>query len=249
MRWLDSRARAVVAIALATVAASARDSTVEPRPVLWAWERVEDVRFAGAGIDIAVLAGSIVLSGDLVEATGRRYPAYVLPEQHLVGVVHIEIDRGRALIWGSNQREAVAAHTLALVDASRFREIQIDFEVRASERDVLLDVLRGVRAGLAPDQRLSMTALASWCDTERWLSAAPVDEIVPMLFRMGPAGERLKRRLADGGDFGDQRCRGSIGIATDTPPYGLPRGRRVFIFNPRSWDAAALGEILRSVRT
>ena len=52
--------------------------------------------------------------------------------------------------------------------------VQIDFEVRASERQVLLDVLHDVRQGLPPGTFLSMTALASWCDTETWLDAAPV---------------------------------------------------------------------------
>jgi hypothetical protein len=47
---------------------------------------------------------------------------------------------------------------------------------------VLLDVLRAVRATLPAGRELSMTALASWYDTERWLGAAPVDEVVPMLF-------------------------------------------------------------------
>jgi hypothetical protein len=70
---------------------------------------------------------------------------------------------------------------------------------------VLLDVLRAVRATLPAGRELSMTALASWCDTERWLGTAPVDEVVPMLFRMGPVGENPKRRLAEGGDS-CQRC-------------------------------------------
>lgn len=68
-----------------------------------------------------------------------------------------------------------------------------------------------------------------------------------MLFRMGPAGENLKRRLADGGDFADRNCRSSIGIAIDMPPYGLPPGRRVYIFDPRSWDREALDVVLRDL--
>ena len=36
---------------------------------------------------------------------------------------------------------------------------------------------------------------------------APVDEIVPMLFRMQLAGERLRKRLAQGHDFRNPRCR------------------------------------------
>jgi len=92
-----------------------------------------------------------------------------------------------------------------------------------------------------------MTALASWCNTERWLASAPVDEIVPMLFRMGPTGENLKRRLAEGGDFAARNCRNGIGVATDTPPDRLPSGRRVYIFSPRPWSPEALDEIVKEL--
>jgi hypothetical protein len=243
IRW---RPVVAIAISVAEFVSLAGDNFAVPRPVimLWAWERPEDLRFAGPNFGVAVLAGSIVLSGDTVRVTGRRYPAFVLPTQQIVGVIHIEIDRRDPLVWSPEQRKATIARILGLADSPRFDEIQIDFEVRASERQVLLDVLHAVRAALPADQELSMTALASWCETERWLAAAPVDEIVPMLFRMGPTGENLKRRLAAGGDFADQNCRSSIGIAVDTPPYGLPPGRRIYIFNPHSWNQGALDTVL-----
>lgn len=246
IRW---RLAAQVAAAISALIAIAADSAAVPGPrvVLWAWGRSEDLRFAGPGFDVAVLAGSIVLSGDTAALTGRRYPALVLPAQRIVGVVHVEIDRRQPLLWSPLQREATVARILALADNLQFAEIQIDFEVRASERPVLLDVLRGVRAGLAAGRKLSMTALASWCDTERWMASAPVDEIVPMLFRMGPGGETLKRRLAQGGDLAERICRSSIGVATDTPPYGLPSGRRIYIFNPHSWSREALDGILKDL--
>jgi len=234
---------------LAALIAITGDSVAVPRSriVLWAWERPEDLRFAGPSFDIAVLAGSIALSGETVAVTGRRYPALVSLGQRIVGVVHVEIDRRQPLVWSPRQREATIARILTLADNPRFAEIQIDFEVRASERQALLDVLHGVRAGLAAERKLSMTALASWCDTERWLASAPVDEIVPMLFRMGPTGENLKRRLAEGGDFAARNCRSGIGVATDTPPDRLPSGRRVYIFSPRPWSPEVLDEIVKDL--
>ena len=108
----------------------------------------------------------------------------------MVGVVHVEIDHRRPLVWSTRRHDETIARILSLADNERFSEIQIDFEVRVSHRPILL----GVRAGLAAGRNLSMTALASWCDTERWLASAPVGEIVPMLFRTGPTGEDLKRR-------------------------------------------------------
>jgi hypothetical protein len=246
VRWRPVAATAAMIVALVAMAG---DNLSKQRPlfVMWAWERPEDLRFAGPDVGVAVLAGSVVLAGQTVRVTGRRYPAFTLPGQRIMGVVHVEIDRREPLDWSPSQREAAIARILELADNNRFDDIQIDFEVRASERQVLLDVLRAVRATLPAERELSMTALASWCDTERWLSSAPVEEIVPMLFRMGPMGEDLKRRLAQGGDFSDRNCRSSVGVAVDTPPRGLPRGRRVYIFNPHPWNREALDMILRDL--
>lgn len=145
-------------------------------------------------------------------------------------------------------REAqVAQAALRLARRPGVRRLQMDFEVRASERPILLAVLRGVRAGLPEGIELSMTALASWCDTETWLDEAPVDEIVPMLFRMGPGGERLKARLAAGGDFANPRCRRALAVSADTPLARAPAGRRVYLFNPRSWTAASFERVRREV--
>jgi hypothetical protein len=209
-------------------------------PILWAWERPEDLRFAGPGAVIAVLAGTIRLSGDDVFAQPRLQPALLLPSQQTIGVVHVEIDRGKTPIWNTAQRERTTTAVLNLLRTPRFFAVQIDFEVPASQRHVLLDLLTDVRASLQPGQPLSMTALASWCDTETWIATAPVDEIVPMLFRMGQTGQPIRQRLASGGDFREPRCRTSIGVATDTPPDRLPPGRRVWMFNPHPWTRTDL---------
>ena len=125
--------------------------------------------------------------------------------------------------------------------------MQVDFEVRRSQRQVLLDLLTDVRAGLPLKVPLSMTALASWCETEDWLKAAPVDEIVPMLFRMGPQGEGVKASLSTGRDFANPRCRTAVAISADTPLPRLPSGRRIYVFSPRSWAAPGLPTVRRRV--
>jgi hypothetical protein len=127
--------------------------------------------------------------------------------------------------------------------------VQVDFEVRRSQRQVLLDLLSDVRAGLPRGVPLSMTALASWCETEGWLKAAPVDEIVPMLFRMGPPGEEVKARLAAGRDFANPRCRTAVAISADTPLPRLPGGRRIYLFSPRSWSSRDFLTVRRRVET
>ncbi|MBU1377778.1 MAG: hypothetical protein KKE02_08585 [Alphaproteobacteria bacterium] len=197
------------------------------------------MRFAGRQAEVAVQTGFIELSGDRLIVRGRRHPLDVVPGQVTTAVVHVQIDPRRRLVWTPARETQVAQAVLRLARRPGVRRLQVDFEVRASERAVLLAVLQGVRAGLPEGTQFSMTALASWCETETWLDDAPVDEIVPMLFRMGPGGEPLKAKLAAGGDFANPRCRQALAISTDTPLKNAPAGRRVYLFSPRSWTAAS----------
>jgi hypothetical protein len=231
------RARLLVLCLLAASSCGPGGWAPPSRLILWAWERPEDLRFAGAQAEVAVQTGFVEIAGGGFQARGRRF-ALKAAGPPSTAVVHVQIDHRRPLEWTPLLRARVSAAVLHYAQAIPARRVQVDFEVRASERAVLLDVLRDVRHGLPKNTLLSMTALASWCDTETWLEAAPVDEIVPMLFRMDPGGEPLRKRLAEGGDFRNPRCRAALGIATDSPIVRAPLGRRVYLFNPRSWTEA-----------
>ncbi len=233
-------ARFEVLLACAVLAAA--PSQARSARIVWAWERPEILDTLPADVGIAAVTGFIRLRGDaIVVRRGRRFPLVVAPGRPPpIAVVHIELDQSRPLQWSPALADQVVGAALAFTRGAA--QVQVDMEVRTSQRDALLDVLRGVRTGLAVGATLSMTALASWCENEAWLDAAPVDEIVPMLFRMGPGGYRLRAKLAAGGDFTDRRCRDAVGIAVDTPTV-VPPGRRVYIFNPRPWDAAAIAAL------
>ena len=212
--------------------------------VLWAWERPEDLRFAGPGVEIAAMTGFVVVSGNRVWARGRRFPLEVNPAARRIALVHVQIDRRRPLVMSGELRRVLTAAVLAYARPPGFSAVQIDFEVRASERPVLLNLLRDVRAALPESVPLSITALASWCETEDWLRDAPVDEVVPMLFRMGPAGEDIWAGLGDG-DFKEPECRSAAGLSTDSRIGRLKRGRRVYLFDPKPWTPRAFADILR----
>jgi hypothetical protein len=230
-----------LALTILLTALPLRAASAPPEPsrlVVWAWQRPEDLRFLRGGAEIAVQTGFIELSGARIDARGRRFPLLADPDRVTTSVVHVQIDPRRPLDWSRAARRKAADAVLQFARARPTPWVQIDFEARASQRQVVLDLLHDVRAGLPTTTRLSMTALASWCDTETWLSAAPVDEIVPMLFRMGPMGGALRARLAAGGDFAEPRCRTALAISTDAPITRAPAGRRVYLFDPESWRAA-----------
>src|SRR4029077_903436 len=76
--------------------------------VLWAWERPEDLRFAGPDVEIAAQTGFVSLNGERVLARGRRFPLIVAPGQPRTAVVHVQIDRRARLAWTPGQRRAAA---------------------------------------------------------------------------------------------------------------------------------------------
>jgi len=126
--------------------------------------------------------------------------------------------------------------------------IQIDFDATKSERAFYRDVIFDVRARLSRTVGLSITALASWCTYDDWLSDLPIDEAVPMLFRMAGDGKQIARRLDAGDDFISQPCRHSYGVSTDEPRSGLSTARRLYVFNPDPWTENSVRTILESKR-
>lgn len=226
-------------------------ATPAPRPgdtlVLWAWERAEDLRFLdAAGAEIAFVAATIRLSGDRVLLRHRSAPLLVPQGARLIPVIHVDFDRAPAL--DEKQRVAFVDAVLRGLANLTPDMVQIDFEALPSQRDFYAQALAELRARLPQGTRLSITALASWCMYESWTAALPVDEIVPMLFRMGRGGA-AQYAIDGGGDFRQGNCRTALGVSTDEKRRRLPSGRRVYVFNPRAWDAHAYQDFLQEVRS
>jgi hypothetical protein len=93
---------------------------------------------------------------------------------------------------------------------------------------------------------LSITALASWCAGDDWISDLPIDEAVPMLFRMGPDRQVMKNRLSAQEEFSAKPCRSSYGVSTDEPLDGLRPEKRIYVFNPQAWTEQSVRAILES---
>jgi len=125
---------------------------------------------------------------------------------------------------------------MSTLDLPNVSAVQIDFDVARSERDFYRDLLTSLRQSLPDNVPLSMTALASFCVGDRWFDELPVDEAVPMIFRMGADDTTIKTFLAQGNDFREPLCRESYGIAVDEPvTMNFDASRRHYVFNVRAW--------------
>ncbi len=223
-----------------------------PRVVLWAWEHPQDLSFLDPQrVGVAFLAATVILRGESVEVLARLQSLQVPPGTFLMATVRIETPPGRsatAVPSFSRTQDVEAADAIAAVGRTpEVQGIQIDFDASASGRAFYRRLLNQVRRRLPPSKMLSMTALASWCVGDNWLAGLPVDEAVPMLFRMGPERREILLDLAVRGDFASATCHQSVGISTDEPLPKLPSGRRIYVFKPGPWTRASVEQVLREV--
>ncbi len=220
-----------------------------PRVILWAWERRENLAFIDPDkTAVAYLARTLDLSGDDVIVRPRFQPLTVPARTILIAVVRIEIDRRLPPTLSASQRGEAARIIAGLVRTSP-AAIQIDFDARRSERSFYSDLLTDVRDRMPSSIPLSMTALASWCLDDDWISGLPVDEAVPMLYRMGPDAGEVTAYLRNGGQFVPVVSRNSVGLSLDAQISGLAAGKRVYLFSPHPWTAEevrnAIGEVAK----
>jgi hypothetical protein len=224
-----------------------------PATILWAWERPEKLDFIDPGkVGVAFLAKTIYLRGNLVVSRPRLQPLSLSPGTQLIAVARIESDHPR----DHSQRPALspaqitetAAAIAELGNLPNVIMVQVDFDATTSERAFYRELLIQIRSKLTPITSLSITALASWCKGDNWLEDLPVDEAVPMLFRMGVERKQFLSQLASGEGFSSTPCRASAGVSTDEPSPQFPRAQRLYVFNPRVWSPEALNQIMETYK-
>jgi len=220
-----------------------------PRTVLWAWERREQLTFIHPGeIGVAFLARTLVLRGDEVLVRPRLQPLGVADGTALIAVTRIEASRRQPPALTPAQRALAASRIAELADTRGVTAVQVDFDATASQRGFYRGLLHDLRRRLPAPVALSITALASWCLHDGWLEGLPVDEAVPMLFRMGVDDRPVRHYLDSGGDFRAPVCRRSVGVSTDEAPPRLPPGRRVYVFHPRPWSQEVAEAVVSATR-
>ncbi len=220
---------------------------IEAGVVLWAWERPENLSFADpARVAVAFLSGTVRLRGEEVLVRPRFQPLRVAPGSRVIPVVRVEVDKQVPPSLTAAQVSRVSAAIAGLVDRNEPGTVQVDFDASTSQRAFYRLLLGDLRRRLPRGRKISITALASWCDLDRWLDGLPIDEAVPMLFRMGPDGPSVVRRLRRARSFADPRCRGSVGLSVDEAAGWEHRAPRTYAFNPRPWTEDAVNSVLRA---
>lgn len=216
-------------IALLLTSALPGAAAEKPRLTLWAWDRAEDLRFLKPGeADVAALLATYYIHKPSRDVSHRKLPLILRKDQSFEAVIRIEAAGGPDQIPEDFAWELASS----LFRDPRINSIQVDFDAPVSMRGWYAEMLRKLRARVP---RVTMTALASWCIDKPWFfDKVSVEDVVPMLFRMGPSRNAVLQRLAKQGDF-SEACRGTVGLSTDEPLAWRPPARRAYLFNPRRW--------------
>ena len=216
-----------------------------PRVTLWAWERREDLhaldtrRFAVAYLDQTLTIG-------LTVASQPRRDLLVFPSSATrIPVVRIEAPPN-ALLNAQSSSDAVDA-ILRSAREPGIAALQVDFDATRSQRPFYRDLLVDLRSRMPAGLPLSITALASWCSFDDWLGGLPVDEAVPMMFRMEPDRRRAPPSLDDF-RIREPLCQTSVGISTTEPWPSDLDGKRIYVFPDNGWRADSPTEIDRRLR-
>ncbi len=227
-RQLKLLAFFLAGIVLSTEAASGDKSL--PDEVWWYWDRpAVQLPLPAKGVGAAVVTTHIFFSGDHFSRQSRRSALRLPDEVAIVPVIHVEVDPAHRFAGNTVQRDALRD---AVVDVARrggsIGWVQLDFEARQSQREFWRAGVESIKAALPTGVRLSVTALASWCYGDRWLSDIPVDEVVPMYFRLGRSRPDYVLRSAEGTT--EPRCALAHGVADDESPWPVALSGRRYVF-------------------
>jgi uncharacterized protein DUF3142 len=209
-----------------------------PRVTLWAWESRQDLRNVSTEQYAIAYLDRTVFIADQIETVPRRQPLLIPQDARVIAVVRIEAPQARAKLDAPELAEKVANQ---IVEASRRKQVsalQIDFDATRSQRSFYRKVIEETRRRMPAKMPLSITALASWCSRPSWLEGLPVDEAVPMLFRMG-GDSRFAKQPGWTYEPTALQCSTSVGVSTDEA-WPAITNKRIYVFHPRAWSPVAL---------
>lgn len=220
------------------------ETSLQPRLILWAWQRTEKLDFINPQeVAVALWVGSITLSGATPEVTSRQNRVTYPQGSELIAVIRLELPAQGEL----TDTAEVAALITGLAGPWQAAELQLDFDARVSQRPYYTALINELRRR-NPGTKLSITALASWCLGDPWLATLAIDAAVPMLYRMGSDGIRINQILSAGGHFSASICENNVGYALDEIRVAVSNPERIFIYSPAPWTEQTYNEITDEMR-
>jgi hypothetical protein len=192
--------------------------------------------------ELAVLTQTIQLGAGTATRRPRRTPLVAAPGTSLTPVVHVQPGDATARL-SSEQAAVIVADVLQAAAQSTSGWVQLDFEAPGPMREDWRRLVAALRQALPAQTRLSVTALASWCTGGAWLDALAADEVVPMVFALGPDSGPWQRAFQGEPRRLHARCQaGAAGFSIEAPPADAVRDRyaRRYWFHERPQHPYAL---------
>jgi hypothetical protein len=218
-------------------------AALSERGAAWIWPASNGPVATGTPTyrEAAVLVETLVIHADGVERMPRTQPLVLPVDVRLLPVLHVEAADDAPDALSEDQQQALVAAFLRHVDeaAEGAGMLQLDFEAPRRQRTAYRALVARIRAALPPRLKLSVTALAHWCTESDWLDRLPVDEVVPMLYRLGPNAAQWRQRWTRDAPGLAARCRGpALGFAANDPPPAalLARTPRPYWFDESAWS-------------
>jgi hypothetical protein len=216
-----------------------------PAHTLWTWERREDLSSIDpATTAVASLDRTVDLVGPSIHTTLQRNALRLPHDPRLQRITVVRLQTHMPALTDATAQATADAVLLSLAGKSGTSALQIDFDAHESERNWYRALLKHVRQGMPADMPLSITALASWCSNDRWMTGLPIDEAVPMYFRMEPG---MRGAGASFLTVREPLCADAVGLSTREPWRGDVRGKRVYLFADGGWHADDPQKTLRKL--
>ena len=229
-------------IAPANRAADHRSLRSLPRVTLWAWQTPERLEFIDPKqMAVAYLDRTVYVRERMMDEP-RVQAMVVPPGTQVMAVVRIEMPSRITSVPEGVKTQVVDA-ILRSARRPGITALQIDFDAVKSQREFYRQIVLAIRAGMPQSVLLSITALASWCAFDDWIAGLPIDEAVPMMFRMGQEGKWFGWQGAANA-IREPLCKESLGVSTDEAWPKETEGKRLYVFGRGPWTSELVASVI-----
>lgn len=235
---------------LVTIASFVYFKNKPPNIVIWVWERPENLYFMeDENVSFSYLAGTITKTDKGLIPYFRQQPLRIPNNSKTMAVVRIE-HRVENKSFSESDRKIITKFIVeSCTQLEKNGSCQIDFDATKSQLDFYKKLLTDVRLALPKKMKLSITSLLSWCTTKNaWFDNSPINEVVPMFFRLGTNSNEYWDKIKDNKLELNSACKKSIGISTDENlPKKYLKNKTIYIFNNEYWNYENWSKIKASI--